>query len=530
MDHERNEHHGRDEHHDGRREVEVLVIGAGLSGVGAAITLRKAGLGDVVVLEKSERLGGTWRDSVYPGCGCDVPSMLYEYSFAPHDWSRSFAGRQEILEYLESTAAAHGLDEVIRYGVEVLSGRWDAHAHRWRLDTSAGAYVARSLVVATGPWHTPRYPDIAGLADFPGTVFHSARWNRAVDLTWRRVAVIGTGASTVQFLPEIQSRAARVEVFQRTAPWVLPKPDHALPPAVRRFLHRPLAHGVLRGVQHWTQEAIGLALRHPWILPPLEAAARRHMRGSITDPVLREAVTPDYRLGGRRLLTSDAYYRALTRPNVRLHPTAVTEVRGDDVIGADGTRARADTIILASGYHIGDLAIARNLHGAHGETLHQTWQHGRRAYLGTSVGGYPNLFLLLGPNVLSGTSAVPTVLEAQLRYIVGALTRLRHGGHTALDVLPEVQRAHNAAVQEALRTTVYATAGARTGYYFSPPGLNTFCWPWSTRRLLKRLHTFDPAAYAWHTTGRSDVRLPAQGDAHVVLRDRTAAGHRSPDH
>ncbi|WP_327747674.1 NAD(P)/FAD-dependent oxidoreductase [Streptomyces europaeiscabiei] len=495
-----------DNHH---HEAEVVVIGAGLSGVAAVIALRRAGFDDVVVLEKSRRLGGTWRDNTYPGCGCDVPSVLYEYSFAPHAWSRGFADRSEILEYLDTTAATHGVHKAIRYGTEVLSSRWEPEAHRWHLQTTSGTYTARVVIVATGPWHRPRYPDIAGLDTFPGAVFHSARWNHEVDLTGRRVAVVGTGASTVQFLPEIQPKTAHVDVFQSTPQWVLPKPDYPLSPGLHRFLdHHPAARRALRGLHHLTQETIGVPLRHPHLLRPLEALARFHLRTSVRDRALRRALTPDYRLGGRRLITSGSYYAALTRANVRLHPTRVTAVEGTDVVGADGTRTRADIIVLATGYHVGDIPLAPHLHGTEG-TLAQSWADSRRAYLGTSVSGHPNLFLLIGPNLLTGTTAVPTVLEAQLRYITAALEHLRVSGSSALDVTPEAEAAHQRSLHEALRDTVYNAAGS-TGYYFGFPGINTFCWPWSTARLVKRLHTFDPEVYRWSLPLPLQTRVGAE--------------------
>ncbi|MEW2624324.1 NAD(P)/FAD-dependent oxidoreductase [Streptomyces sp. NPDC048106] len=477
--------------------MEVLIIGAGLSGVGAAIALHRAGFGSVAVLEKSPRLGGTWRDNTYPGCGCDVPSMLYEYSFAPHDWPRVFASQPEILRYIEATAAAHGVADAIRYGVEVQTAAWDGLTHRWRLETTAGPYSAHAVIVATGPWHRPRYPDIAQLAEFPGAVFHSAEWDHGTDLTGRRVAVVGTGASTVQLLPEIQPHVARAHVFQSSASWVLPKPDQALPPPLHRFLkRRPAVRRALRAGHYWTQEGIGYCLRHPRTLPTLESLARLHLRSCIADPALRKALIPRHRLGARRLLTSNAYYRALACPNVQLHPTRVTRVQGQDVIGADGTRVTVDTIVLATGFHVGDIPLAHHVRGRLNETLAQTWRGGRRAYLGTSVHGYPNLFLLLGPNILSGTAAVPNVLEAQLRYITDALKYLRGSQHASLEVLAEVQNAHNVRMQQALRNTVYTAD--RTSYYFSQPGMNTFCWPWSSNRLRRLLHSFDPKEYAWH--------------------------------
>ncbi|WP_328618930.1 MULTISPECIES: flavin-containing monooxygenase [unclassified Streptomyces] len=483
------------------RQAEVVVIGAGLSGVAAVIALRRAGIDDVVVLEKSDRLGGTWRDNTYPGCGCDVPAMLYEYSFAPHPWSRCFADRSEILNYLRTTASTHRVDEAIRYGTEVLEARWQPDASRWNVETTAGAYTARAVIVATGPWHRPRHPDIPGLDTFPGPAFHSARWNHDADLTGRRIAVVGTGASAVQFLPEIQPQAAHVDVFQSTPHWVLPKPDYPLPARLHRFLGlHPTVRRALRGLHHWTQEAVGLPLRHPRLLRPLEAVARFHLCTSVPDRALRQALTPDYRLGARRLITSDTYYPALVRPNVRLHPTRAAAVEGSHVIGADGTRTRADVIILATGYHVGDIPLASRLYGTGGTTLARTWADNRRAYLGTSVSGYPNLFLLVGPNLLTGTTAVPTVLEAQLCYTAAALTHLRTNGYAALDVIPEAEEAHQQALHEALRTTVYGPANG-SGYYFGLPGVNTFCWPWSTARLVKRLRAFSPDVYTWTLPG-----------------------------
>ncbi|MEU8976333.1 NAD(P)/FAD-dependent oxidoreductase [Streptomyces monashensis] len=479
--------------------TDVLVIGAGLSGVAAVIALRRAGIEDVVVLEKSPHMGGTWRDNTYPGCGCDVPAMLYEYSFAPNAWDRCFASQAEILDYLRTTACAHGVDKLVHHGVEVLGARWDPDAHCWTLRTTAGTRTARVVIMATGSWHRPRYPDLPGLDDFQGPVFHSARWDHNTELAGRRVAVVGAGASTVQFLPEIQRTAAHIDVFQGTAQWVMPKPDYTLPKALHRFLARhPAARRALRGQHYWTQEAIGLVLRHPRLLASLETVARLHLRTSVPDPTLRRALTPGYRFGGRRIITSSTYYPALTRPNVRLHPTRAVAVEARHIVGADGTRVQADVVVLATGFHIGDPPFAHHLHGIDGTTLARTWAHDRRAYLGTSVSGYPNLFLLTGPNLLSGTTAVPTVVEAQLHYITAALGHLRASGHTALDVRPEAQEAHHTAVQEALQNTAYNAAGP-SGYYFGLPGVNTFCWPWSTNQLVKRLHAFTPDTYTWST-------------------------------
>ncbi|MFF2144617.1 flavin-containing monooxygenase [Kitasatospora sp. NPDC058190] len=481
------------------RDVRVLVVGAGFSGIGAAVRLRQAGVREVLVLEKGPQLGGTWRENTYPGCACDVPSTLYSYSFTPDAaWSRVFAEQREIHAYLRATAERHGLGEVLRCGVRVDGARWDPVAGRWRLETSDGPYSAAVLVMATGPWHVPRHLDVPGVEEFTGPVIHTARWDQDVDLTGRRVAVVGTGASAVQLVPAIAPRAAAVHVFQRTAQWVLPKPDLSVPESVNQLLDRlPGSRNALRAGQYALQECFGFAFRHPRLARLLEAGARAHLRLAVRDRSLREALTPSYRLGCKRLLTSSTFYQAIAQPHVQLHPTAVTAVRGNELVGADGTSARADVLVTATGFRMGELPLARRLYGTGGRTLHDAWGGEPRAYLGTTVSGFPNLFLLLGPNLLGGSTSAITVLEAQLTYLTSALAHLDRWGYRALEVRPAAQAAHNEAVQEALRTTVYNSGGC-TSYYFGPSGRNTFAWPWSTGRLIRQLSRIDPAAYAFH--------------------------------
>ncbi|MFJ3202738.1 flavin-containing monooxygenase [Streptomyces sp. NPDC086989] len=482
----------------GGRDVRVAVIGAGFSGLGAAIRLREAGFRDVLVLEKAQQLGGTWRENTYPGCACDVPSTLYSYSFTPDAaWSRVFAGQEEIRAYLATTAERYGLAEVLRCGVVVHGARWDPMAGRWRLATSDGSYSAAVLVMATGPWHVPRPLDVPGLDGFTGPVLHTGRWDDSVDLTGKRVSVVGSGASAVQVVPAVTERAAAVNLFQRTPQWVLPKPDLALSPAFHQVVGRlPGARRGLRAAQYALQESFGYAFRHPRIARLLEAGARAHLRLSVPDPQLRQALTPDYRLGCKRLLTSSTYYPALSQPHVRLHPTAVSAVRGNEIVGADGTVTETDVLITATGFRVGELPLARTLYGSGGRSLHDAWGGEPQAYLGTTVSGFPNLFLLLGPNLLGGSTSAITVLEAQLSYLTAALTHLDHSGSRALEVRPGVQDAHNSSVQTALATTVYNTGGC-TSYYLTSSGRNTFAWPWSTPRLTRRLNRFDPAAYVW---------------------------------
>ncbi|MBP2320176.1 cation diffusion facilitator CzcD-associated flavoprotein CzcO [Kibdelosporangium banguiense] len=476
--------------------VPVVVIGAGASGIGAAIKLRQAGIDDFVVLEKAAELGGTWRDNTYPGCACDVPSALYSYSFAPNpEWTRAFAQQPEIRRYLENTADSFDVRKHVRYGVEVLDARWDAEASRWQLDTTKGHYSAQILIAGTGPWHQPLIPDLKGLSDFPGEMFHSARWNHDYDLTGKRIAVIGTGASAVQFVPAIQPQAGRLHLFQRTAQWVLPKPDHYVPKVERWLLHNfPSAQRALRAFEYAAMEALGVGFRHPQILRLVQQIGLLHLRRSVRDPELRRALTPDYTLGCKRLLMSNTYYRSLTKPNVEVHSTAVREVRGNVVVGADGSESEVDAIVFGTGFHILDMPVASHVRDAQGRTLADIWQGSPQAYLGTSVSGFPNLFLLLGPNLGTGHSSAFSILESQLAYVLDAVKAIRRNGWSSIDVRKDVQDAYNADVQQALRTTVYNVGGC-SSYYLDANGRNSFSWPWSTGTLSRRIKDFDPRSY-----------------------------------
>ncbi|MGW1784532.1 flavin-containing monooxygenase [Streptomyces sp. NPDC002143] len=503
--------------------MRAVVVGAGFSGIGAAVRLREAGFDEVLVLEKGTQPGGTWRENTYPGCACDVPSTLYSYSFTPDAaWSRVFAGQREILAYLTATAKQYRLGDVLRCGVQVLGARWDGAAGRWLLETSDGPYSAAVLVLATGPWHVPRRLEVPGIEDFDGPVFHTAGWDHSVDLTGRRVTVVGGGASAVQIVPAIEAQAATVNLFQRTPQWVLPKPDLPVPTALNRLVDAvPGARGVLRAGQYALQEGFGYAFRHPQAARLLEAGARAHLRLAVRDGQLRRHLTPDYRLGCKRLLTSSTFYPALSQPHVRLHPTAVSAARANEVVGADGTTVHTDVLIEATGFRVGELPLATTLYGMNGQTLDEAWGGEPQAYLGTTVSGFPNLFLLLGPNLLGGSTSAITVLEAQLTYVTAALAHLDQGGHRALNVRPAAQAAHNTAVQEALATTVY-NAGGCTSYYFTSTGHNAFAWPWSTGKLVRRLRQFDADAYIADTPDR---RLPLPAQARPQPGGRTAAAN-----
>lgn len=475
--------------------VDVLVIGAGASGIGAAIRLRAAGF-EPVVLEKCSRIGGTWRDNVYPGCACDVPSALYSYSFAPNpDWTRAFAGQSEILAYLEGVASRFGVTDCIRTDVEVLRATFEHGEGRWSVETNRGVYRARVLVAAAGPWHEPKIPPIPGLSSFAGRAFHSSRWDASYELRGKRVAVVGSGASAVQIVPEIAPVVARLYLYQRTAQWVLPKPDASVSSRARRLFRAfPGALAALRRGEYRALEALGAGFRHPWLLRQVQAAGAAYLRAVVVDPELRRKLTPNYTLGCKRLLLSNRYYPSLTARNVEVHATSLARIEGSTLIGADGVRSEADALIFSTGFHILDMPIASRLFGTKGKSLAVHWAGSPTAYLGTTVAGYPNLFLLLGPSLGTGHSSAFTILEAQLDYVVRGLSRMRAARLETIDVRPEVLSAYVADVQSALPRTVYARGGCDS-YYVDENGKNTFSWPWSTDDLTARVASFDLDAY-----------------------------------
>ena len=477
-------------------DVRVAIVGGGLSGIGAAAMLRRAGIGDVVVFERADEVGGTWRDNTYPGCACDVPSALYSFSFAPNPaWGRLYARQPEIQDYARRVAHEHGVDEHVVTGADVLGADWDEAAQRWRIRTTRGDWSARALISATGPWSEPVIPPLPGLDAFGGTVFHSSRWDHDHDLRGRRVAVVGTGASAVQFVPRIQPEVERLTVFQRTAQWVLPKADRAITPAEQALYRRvPLTQRALREAMYRGFELGGFAQRNPWAIGGLQRLAERHLRRSVPDPALRQALTPDHVLGCKRMLFSNDWYQALAQPNVELAPHAVTEVTPGGVVGADGVERAADTLILGTGFTITELPIAQRVRGRDGRSLEEVWDGSPAGYLGTVVSGFPNLFVVLGPNVGNGHTSATVLIEMQVEFAIEALKRMERDGHASADVRPAVQQTFNEEVQRRLRGTVW-NAGGCASYYLDRNGRNSTIFPGSTLELRRRMR-FQPADFA----------------------------------
>jgi cation diffusion facilitator CzcD-associated flavoprotein CzcO len=494
----------------------LVIVGTGFSGLGMAIRLKQEGEHDFVLLERAGDIGGTWRDNTYPGCRCDVPSHLYSFSFAPNpNWSSTFSPQEEILDYLKDCANRFGVTPHVRFDTELESAAWDDDAGLWRVETSEGPLTSDFLVAAQGPLSEPSLPEVPGLEDFEGTAFHSAQWDHDHDLTGERVAVIGTGASAIQFVPEVQPTVGKLHVFQRTAPWVVPHPNRPIK-AWERSLYRlfPLAQLAMRAGIYWARELFVLLFRHPPVNRLLEQLPLRHMRSQIKDPELRRKLTPGYRMGCKRILPTDEWYPALAQRNVEVITGGVSEIRPDSVVAGDGTEREVDTIIFGTGFHVTDVPIANRIHGRDGRTLAETWNGSMQAYKGTTVAGYPNLFFLVGPNTGLGHTSIVFIIESQVEYVLDALKTMRVRGAGTLEVGEQAQAAYNAELDRMTEGTVWVTGGC-TSYYIDRNGHNSALWPTYTWPFRRRLRHFDASAYtlaAGVSTGRGE-------------RERAAAAH-----
>lgn len=474
----------------------MVIVGAGFGGVGLAARLRDEGVDDVVVLEKEDDLGGTWYVNTYPGCQCDVPSLLYSLSFAPNPgWTRTFAPQPEIEEYLRTVAEQADVKRLIRFGTEVTEAAWEVDQSRWRVETSRGTITADLLVMASGFLSTPSAPAIEGLDRFEGTVFHSARWDHAHDLTGERVAVIGTGASAIQFVPQIQPEVAHLTVFQRTPPWVMPRPDRAFTERERwLFRHSKLAMALQRARIYWTRELMVIMFaKRPALARFAAQGAKKHLAEQIADPDLRERLTPQYSLGCKRVLLSNDYYPALSQPNVALVTEPIERVTEDAVVTADGTEHRVDTIILGTGFAVTDPPFAHGVRGADGRTLAEHWAGSPSAYLGTTVAGFPNLFVIVGPNTGLGHSSMVFMMESQFNYIVDALKTMAARNIGAVSVDPAVVEGFNDEIQDEMAHTVW-NSGCNS-WYLDASGRNSTLWPDFTWRYRQRTRHFDAERY-----------------------------------
>ncbi len=481
--------------------VRFAIVGSGFSGLGAAISLANAGYAgsDVLILERRDGVGGTWHDNSYPGCRCDVPSNLYSFSFAPNpSWSETFSAQPEIERYLQKTARDFGVLDRISFDTSLERAAWDASASCWQLTTSRGSLSADFLISGAGPLAEPSIPDLPGASTFAGTSFHSAQWDHSYDLTGRRIAVIGTGASTIQFLPIVQRSAGHITLFQRTPPWVFPHRNRPTL-AVERALYRliPPLQRFSRSRIYWMGEfTLGtLLIRNSPFLKRMESLGRRILARQVKDADLRAKVTPDYTPGCKRLLQSNDYYPALQRPNVSMETEKIIQLVPEGVVTADGVVHKVDTIIYGTGFLVTDNPVAGQIIGLDGHSLAEHWvATGMQAYCGTTISGFPNFFMLAGPNTGIGHTSLVVMIEAQTAHVVGALAALSDAGASVVDVRPEVLARWEADVQAKAAPTVWNSGGC-SSWYLDSEGRNSTLWPDYTFRFIRKTRTFNPADY-----------------------------------
>jgi cation diffusion facilitator CzcD-associated flavoprotein CzcO len=482
---------------EGSHVHDVVIVGAGFGGLGMAIRLGQEGTHDFVLIERGKDVGGTWWANSYPGCQCDIPSNLYSFSFARNpDWDRAYPMRDQILEYLRGCARRFGILPHTRLGCELLAATWVPDAQRWELETSTGPLAARVLVAAPGLLSEPWSPAIAGLDRFRGNVFHTAEWDHSEDLTGKRVALVGSGATAVQVVPEIQPRLAKLHLFQRTPPWVVPHPDHAVRPEVRELYRRlPALQRLSRAFIYGLRESYvpGITRDRRW-LRGQAALARLQLRRQVRDPDLRRRLTPNYEIFCKRIVLSDRWYPAIQEPNVEIVSDGIEELREQAIVGRDGVEREIDTLIFATGFKPAELPIAERIRGRNGSSLAEVWDGSPQAYLGTSVAGFPNLVLLYGPNLNLGHNSIVYMLESQMNYALDALRTMRLRGAAEFEVRPGAQAAFNEEMQTRLADTVWNTGGCGS-WYLDRNGRNSIQWPGFTFEYRRRTRRFDAEAY-----------------------------------
>lgn len=484
--------------------VRVLVIGAGFGGLGVAIRLADAGRHDFLVLERGDDVGGTWRDNTYPGAACDVPSQLYSFSFALNpDWSRSFSPQEEIQSYLRRVAAGSGVLDRFRFRTPVEGAAWDVDDRRWVVRTPRGTVTADVLVSAAGALSDPKMPDIEGIETFQGKLFHSAQWDHSYDLSGKRVAVVGTGASAIQIIPEIAPKVARLDVYQRTAPWVMPRRDRRYSALERwGFRHVPGLQRLYRTAIYWGRETFVPAFTvNPKLAAPAKKASLANIRRGISDPRLRERVTPTFEIGCKRILLSNDYYPALDRDNVELVTDGIEKVTGSAIVTSDGVEREVDALVVATGFHTTDLPIAEHITGRHGETLAEQWERaGMSAFKGATAPGFPNLFFIVGPNTGLGHSSMVFMIESQIAYLLDALRTMDERDIATVEPTAAAQERWNRDIQRRMQRTVWS-AGGCSSWYLDSHGRNVTLWPRTTFTFRRLTRAFDVEQY--------DVTSPA---------------------
>jgi cation diffusion facilitator CzcD-associated flavoprotein CzcO len=479
--------------------VEVLIVGGGFSGLCMAIKLREAGMSSFLLIEKSDDIGGTWWDNRYPGCACDIPSHLYSFSFDLWpDWSRMYPGQQEIHDYLKRCVERYELAPHIRLNTRLHEAVWDEVESVWHTTAGEGMRIkARMLVSGIGGLHVPQYPKLKGIERFAGPKFHSSTWDHSVELHGKNIAVIGTGASSIQFVPQIAPSAERLYLFQRTPAWIVPRIDFPIDEKwKRRFRRFPLVMRVFRQYIFWRQEFRVLGfLGNRFVRGKATEIATRHMQRSISDPKLREALTPRYELGCKRVLVSDDFYPTLRRENVELVTSGIAEVCEHSIVTAEGVERPIDVLILGTGFRATEPLIGIRIVGRGGVEIHDAWRERMSAYLGVTVSGFPNFFLLLGPNTGLGHNSVVLMIEAQVRYVMSCLKLMKRRKKNVLEVRRETQNHFVADIHRRLQTTVWQSGGCQSWYQDQRTGENTTIWPGSVVAYVRRTRSVSVADY-----------------------------------
>ncbi|WP_046300900.1 NAD(P)/FAD-dependent oxidoreductase [Mycobacterium sp. UM_Kg27] len=484
----------------------ALIIGTGFSGLGMAIALQKQGV-EFLILEKADEVGGTWRDNTYPGCACDVPSHLYSFSFEPKaTWSKLFSPQPEIFDYLKGVTDKYGLRRHIRFGERVERAHWDDGEYRWHVFTDTGQeYIAQFVISGAGGLHIPRLPEIEGIEQFEGAMFHSAQWDHSVELAGKKVAVIGTGASAIQIVPELVRNAdvAQVQLYQRTPPWVVPRPNSPFPRALlKAFASVPGLRLAVRWGIYWWLEGLGYAMtKRPSLLRAVELVAKWNIRRNVRDKELRRRLTPNYRAGCKRILYSPNYYQAVADPKTTLITERIARITPAGIVTADGVEHACDVIVGATGFHVTDSYTYVDVKGPHGEDLVDRWnREGVVAHHGIAVADMPNLFFLLGPNTALGHTSVVFMIESQIRYVAQAIAAVDKLGAQALAPSRAAQDRYNAELQDKLAGSVWITGGCNS-WYLDEHGVNRTLWSGMTWQYWQSTRTLRAGEYRFSGVG-----------------------------
>ena len=481
-------------------QYEQIIVGAGFSGLCMAIKLKEAGMNNFVILERNEHIGGTWYDNKYPGAACDVESHLYSFSFAPNpDWSRQFSPQEEILHYIEYCAERYQLTPHIRLHMNITSAVYNEQDATWTVTAANGdIFTTRVLVTCSGGLSEPSLPAIKGIDSFQGKLFHSARWDKEYDLRDKTVAVIGTGASAIQIVPAIVSKVKKLDLFQRTAPWVLPKKDKEIS-GFRKALYKylPFTRKLYRSRLYWRNELVAIGfIGNPGVMTIAGKVVIRHLKSSVKDKALRQKLTPQFVLGCKRVLLSNEYYPALMQRNVEVITDGIRQINEVGILTSDGIQHNADAIIFATGFQAAEGVLRFAVKGKGGLDLNEAWRDGAEAYLGTSISGFPNMFIVVGPNTGLGHSSMIIMIEAQVHYIMEALKTMQARQARSTDVKKEVEQKYNEEIQAKLSRSVWQSGGC-VSWYQTQSGKNVTLWPGFTFTFMNRTKHFEPEKYEW---------------------------------